>query len=63
MHTQFWLKNRKGTDHSEDVDEDGMIILQWMFKEIGWDVNWIHVSQDRYRWWAVVNTVMNLWAP
>jgi hypothetical protein len=26
-------------------------------------VDWIHVAQDRYKWWTVVNTVMNLWFP
>jgi hypothetical protein len=23
-------------------------------------VGWIHVTQDRDQWWAVVNTVMNI---
>jgi hypothetical protein len=33
-------------------------------REIGWeDVDWIHMAQDRDRWRAVVNTVMNLWVP
>jgi hypothetical protein len=27
------------------------------------DVDWIHMAQDRDRWWAVVNTVMNLQVP
>jgi hypothetical protein len=27
------------------------------------DVDWIHFAQERDRWWAVVNTVMNLWVP
>jgi len=26
-------------------------------------MDWINLSQDRYRWWAVVNMVMNLWVP
>jgi hypothetical protein len=26
-----------------------------------WGMDWIDVAQDRYRWRAVVNTVMNLW--
>jgi hypothetical protein len=29
-------------------------------EEIGWGVAWIHLAQDRVRWRAVVNTVMNL---
>jgi hypothetical protein len=32
--------------------------------EIGFgDVDWIHLVQERYRWRAVVNTVMNLRVP
>jgi hypothetical protein len=26
-------------------------------------IDWIDVAQDRDRWRAVVNTVMNLWVP
>jgi hypothetical protein len=26
-------------------------------------VDWIGLAQDRYRWRAVVNSVMNLWVP
>jgi hypothetical protein len=30
-------------------------------KEVGWEgVDWIHMAQDRDRWLAVVNAVMNL---
>jgi hypothetical protein len=30
-------------------------------REIGFrDVDWIHWAQDWDRWWAIVNTVMNL---
>jgi hypothetical protein len=26
-------------------------------------MDWINLAQDRARWWAVVNMVMNLWIP
>jgi hypothetical protein len=30
----------------------------------GWEgVDWIHLEQDRGRWWALVDTVMNLQVP
>jgi hypothetical protein len=33
-------------------------------REIGFeDVDWIQLAQDRGRWQALVNTVMNLWVP
>jgi hypothetical protein len=34
------------------------------FREIEWDgMDWIHLAQNRDQWRAVVNTVVNLWAP
>jgi len=31
-----------------------------VLKEIGWEVvDWIHVAQDRDRWWAFVNAAVN----
>jgi hypothetical protein len=38
--------------------EDG---IKLDLRDIGWGgVEWIHLAQDRDRWWAVVNAVMNL---
>ena len=30
---------------------------------MGGGIDWIDLAQDRDRWRAVVNTVMNLWVP
>jgi hypothetical protein len=33
-------------------------------QEVGWgDMDWIHMAQDRDRWRALVNVVMNLQVP
>jgi hypothetical protein len=33
-------------------------------QEVGWGLmNWIELAQNRDRWWALVNTAMNLRVP
>jgi hypothetical protein len=39
------------------------IILKWILKKCDGDMDWIELAQDRNRWWALVNEVMNLWFP
>jgi hypothetical protein len=42
---------------------DGRIILKQISKTWDGDMNWIGLAEDRDRWWAVVNAVMNLRVP
>jgi hypothetical protein len=51
-------------DHLGDPGVDGRIVLRWIFRK--WDVgvwNWIKLAEDRDRWWALANAVMNLRVP
>jgi len=41
---------------------DDNIMMNLQEVECG-GVDWINVAQDRDRWWALVNAVMNLWVP
>jgi hypothetical protein len=58
------LEGLKEGDNYEDRGVDGRITLRWILGEIGFgDVDWINLAQDRDRWRALVNTVMNLQVP
>ena len=60
MLTGFGRRKRK--NHWEDLGISVRIILKWILKTCeGFDC--INLAQDRDKWRAVVNTVMNLRAP
>jgi hypothetical protein len=41
-----------------------MILLKWIFENWDWGgMDWIALAQNRDRWRAVVDAVMNLWFP
>jgi len=47
-----------------DLDVDGRIILRRIFQVVGCGgMDWIQLAQDRDRWRALVNAVMNLRVP
>jgi hypothetical protein len=41
----------------------GRIILRWIFRKWDGGMDWIDVAQDRGRWRALVNVVMNVRVP
>jgi len=48
----------------EDPRVNGRIILKWILsKWVGGGRDWIDLAQDRDRWRALVNAVMNLRFP
>ena len=34
-----------------------------LHEEVWGGMDWINLTQDRDRWWVLVNAVMNLWVP
>jgi hypothetical protein len=54
------VRKAERKDHLEDLGLGGEIMLEWILGKWCESVNWMHLTQDRDQWWAVVNTVMNL---
>jgi len=53
---RVWWGILKIRDHLEDPGLDGRIIFRW-------GMDWIELAQDRDKWRALVNAVMNLRVP
>jgi hypothetical protein len=49
---------RKGFGGDSGVDV--VVILKWIFGKWDGGVDWIDLAQDRDKWRALVNSVMNL---
>jgi hypothetical protein len=62
-YTEFWWENLRKRDHWGDPDIDGRIILRHIFRVGCGGMERIKLAQDRDRWWALVDVVMNLQVP
>jgi len=63
-YTGFWWGYLRVRDHLGDPGVNERIILRWILRKC--DVrgmNWIELAQDRDRWRALVNAVMNFRVP
>jgi hypothetical protein len=63
VRTGIWWGDLREGDHVGDPGADGRIILKWIFKKWDGGMDWIELVQDRDRWRAVVNAVMNIRVP
>jgi hypothetical protein len=62
MHIGCRWESQKERDHWEDQDLGRWTILKWILER--WNgMGWIDLAQDRDKWRALVNTVMNLRVP
>jgi len=59
-YTGFWWGNLRERDLLEDQGVGGRIILRWILRkrDVGYGL-----AQNRDRWRALVNVVMNPWVP
>jgi hypothetical protein len=59
IHIGYWWESQMGRPRHRWVDN-----IKIDLREVGWDGrDWIDMAQDRDRWRAYVNVVMNLRVP
>jgi hypothetical protein len=65
LFTGFRWGDLRGRDHSEDpgIRWEENIKIDFHYEGWGGGMDWIDLAQDRDRWRALVNTVMNLRLP
>jgi hypothetical protein len=64
VYTGFWWGNLRKRDHLEDpgiYEEDN---IKMDLQEVGCcGMGWIDLAQNRDKWWALLNAIMNLRVP
>jgi hypothetical protein len=56
------LKKLNGRDKLEDLDVDGNITSKWILQQQDWHMWTVHLAQDKYQWWVLVNMLINHYA-
>ena len=58
------MVTKTNVTYVQNPGTDGSIILDFQGSVMGGGrMDWIDLAQNRDRWWALVNVVMNLWVP
>jgi hypothetical protein len=60
VHREFCWRDLREGDYLKDPGVDGRIMLKSMFEMWVCGRGWFDLAQDRDRWRAVVNALMNL---
>jgi hypothetical protein len=60
MQAKFWSRNLKGRDHLEDSGANERTILKRILGKECECVDFIHPTQDKFKWWDLVYTVTDL---
>jgi len=61
VHTGFWWGNLSARNHLERPRHKWEDNIKMNLQVVGWlGMDWIDLAQDRNRWQALVNMVMNL---
>ena len=60
VYTEVWWEKLRERDHYDDLVVGGKIIWKLIFKKWDGGTDWIDLAQDRDRWRALLNAVMNL---
>jgi hypothetical protein len=47
----------------EDLGLDWRKMVKWIYKKWDGSTDWIDLTQDRNRWWTLVNAAMKCWVP